>query len=833
MAVSRGKILSNEEILEIINNPIVLIKKQEIEKKGEGSIYFTIELSEIVKGKLKESLSFDLFGIDEIPMRWIKGDTKEHIDKTRNNSGFEATYLVYLTSSEGSLRIGEESYPIGEGLGYVFNEGEKHETINTGSEPRLLLGPMNERGERVGLPPFTLEGPGGSTIYLQQVSGDIQYSTDQLNWTTVGNLPLLVVNNNTGLGILTLEFSTDITFADSVGYFIIGSDNIQIGSNSLPETGVRRTITIDGISGYLGLISNSINSPIEPPYGYNNIYVYNLNIVATNGSLLTEGGGWIGQQEYGKSGTNNYIINCNSNGPINADVINLYGCGGIVGAFAGSSHDSDYPGELTIIGCSSSGEIGILSGGICGGYTADFYGDVIIKSCWSTGGISANGGGICGDSSGYNGSITIENCYSEGNISSLAGGICGSFPFSITIANCYSRGNIDGYAGGGIIGSMNIEILQTITISNCYSTGNINSDGGGIIGYTTYFIGTCTISNCFVCGGLGGVLGQIVADSSVINGSVSDYVTLSNNNYNNGWTKIKANEALTDIPITGQIGTIWVENTINQPYELLNMGFNPYNLTNISETPDLIQTMSFELSAGEFTSQAFIPLSTYSIIGFIDGPITSFLTITIDEINGIISTTTETEDGIYVLVVRNTGSYSYTQVTLTVNSSDPLPCLLKDTRVLTPNGYELVQNLNIGDKVVTSDNRISEIIKIKKTNCIGSIKTYPCLIPKNSIGNNYPNEDLIISQNHLIKYYNSWIIPKEYFRLDRTFTKINYYHLELENYLKDHLVINDGIVVESLGITDDKKNKLKYRKENLRRKGMRPKFIAKLTNGQK
>jgi hypothetical protein len=44
------------------------------------------------------------------------------------------------------------SYPITNNKGFIFSEGVEHSTINTGSEPRLILGPMSERANPVGVP---------------------------------------------------------------------------------------------------------------------------------------------------------------------------------------------------------------------------------------------------------------------------------------------------------------------------------------------------------------------------------------------------------------------------------------------------------------------------------------------------------------------------------------------------------------------------------------------------------------------------------------------------------------------------------------------------------
>jgi len=84
-------------------------------------------------------------------MRWIKGDTVPHVDV--GSSNFQNTYLLYLNDSPGKLIVDSQSYPIQANTGFVFNEGLSHESKNTENVPRLLLGPMNELIEPVGMSP--------------------------------------------------------------------------------------------------------------------------------------------------------------------------------------------------------------------------------------------------------------------------------------------------------------------------------------------------------------------------------------------------------------------------------------------------------------------------------------------------------------------------------------------------------------------------------------------------------------------------------------------------------------------------------------------------------
>jgi hypothetical protein len=76
-----------------------------------------------------------------------------HVDS--GPSAFENTFLVYLTDSPGEFVLGDSAFPIAENTAFVFPEGIHHETQGTGSVPRLLLGPMNEFAQPVGVPAAT------------------------------------------------------------------------------------------------------------------------------------------------------------------------------------------------------------------------------------------------------------------------------------------------------------------------------------------------------------------------------------------------------------------------------------------------------------------------------------------------------------------------------------------------------------------------------------------------------------------------------------------------------------------------------------------------------
>ena len=648
-------VLGHEQIASFFALEEVQAAKRKIDAQklasASASVYFTVAMTETIRSILKESFNLDLPSATSVPMRWIKGDIAPHVDVGFGAAvTFDTTHLMYLTDSPGLLMLGGTSYPITKGAAYTFPESIRHETIHTGSEPRLLLGPMSEEGFAVGGPiTTTIAGDGGSNVYIRQFEGSNEYSFDQINWLLF-NTPTTVINTDPSAGILTVELLSDFDLINDSDYFICGSSHIQFGSSSLKEDGSRPIITIDGVTGYPGLIQNGT----ETNDGNSNINVYNLVVDVSNGSTLVGNGGWLGQEYFGRDASDNYIINCSSTGPISNE------SGGIAGRRAGSGAGA----SLTIIGCSSSGEIDNEAGGIAGRLAGENGGSIRCESCWSTGFIGTEGGGITGEDTE---NATILNCYSTGEIDNESGGICGQDCENSTITGCYSTGLI-GAQAGGIVG----EYASGVTITNCYSLGSIGSDAGGIIGPTE---GTNTITNCYTAGTVTDDLGYIIGDSTEI--PLTCFSEAFTNAPGGTWNSANADTALITI-------FTWVPSIVNQPYELFNMGYTPYTIANIdiSGSPMLKRRVSSSLTAGSSTAGAIVTDKAYTILAISDGGMSS---ITIDATTGVISTTGSTAPGIYTIYLRNTGSYNITEYELTVTEGGGgtvatiVPCCARPT----------------------------------------------------------------------------------------------------------------------------------------------------------
>jgi hypothetical protein len=690
MANQYRYVFSDESIEWLVSRPEVVGAKARIQSKittsttSSMSEYFTIPLTSTIRSELFEAMGLHLSAnVTSIPMRWIAGDTPEHHD--HGASSFSNTYLVYLTSSPGNLIVDGVSYAIQRGYGYVFSEGLSHETVgttNVASEttPRLLLGPMSDTGFAVGVP--QLYQPGGTTVYVRQtaVGQIIEYSIDQITWYELYWFSY-IHNSDTSLGLLTIEFVTDITIDATIGgdngYFVCNSDNIQIGSRVLKPDGTRPVITIDGITNYAGFVQNGTGNG-GGTNGYNNIYVMNLEIRATGGAHLVNGGGWVGQGHFGNNTTasSNIIMNCHSNGPISNN------SGGIIG---------HYCGPVKCVACSSVGAIDQHAGGIVGSHSPVSAGALRCESCWTTGAIGHFAGGITGESSG---TAVVINCYSTGVINENAGGISGHLTGgngggAYAVSECYSTGTINDLAGG-IIGSDS----GVVTIANCYSLGAILATGGGILGRVPVSNSTNkSITNCYTTGTTDHAHSYIVANYTNVNTNLTVHlgtITLADNyseaaNASSGWSNTHANNVLIGAPASSSapVGAKWVYAGINTPYELYMMGHSPYTRTVITgeaTSPIIARSFATSASAGTSTAPALINSRLYSILQIVGGGGGGGGggAIAMNATTGAITTTRSTAAGTYTITLRNNGSYHITEYELTITEpiTEPYnPCV--------------------------------------------------------------------------------------------------------------------------------------------------------------
>ncbi|RLJ41690.1 Ca2+-binding RTX toxin-like protein [Litoreibacter meonggei] len=93
------------------------------------------------------------------------------------------------------------------------------------------------------------------------------------------------------------------------------------------------------------------------------------------------------------------------------------------------------------------------------------------------------------------------------------------------------------------------------------------------------------------------------------------------------------------------------------------------------------------------------------------------------------------------------GSLQFTEI------ENIVPCFTPGTSIATPRGEILVEDLMVGDKVITRDNGIQEIRWIGAKRMDGrelqnNPHLQPVLIQKGSLGNGLPERDMLVSPNH-------------------------------------------------------------------------------------
>jgi hypothetical protein len=225
MTSTFSNIFSDEDIKYLTQHPDTLSAKAKISISSSSDVvYFKISLTESIRNTLFSIFGLDLSNISEIPMRWIKGDISPH--KDGGSSKFEHTYLIYLNDSPGEFIVDSNSFLIKENTGFVFKEGTTHLTNNTGNVPRLLLGPMNEFIEPVGVLILYYTNyadalaMNGNSIASQAVSfvlGDSTYIVGNIGSYTLWRIAT-VVNQTTPLPTGVYSNGTDLNILYPNGY---------------------------------------------------------------------------------------------------------------------------------------------------------------------------------------------------------------------------------------------------------------------------------------------------------------------------------------------------------------------------------------------------------------------------------------------------------------------------------------------------------------------------------------------------------------------------------------------------------------------------------------
>ena len=378
----------------------------------------------------------------------------------------------------------------------------------------------------------------------------------------------------------------------------------------------------------------------------------------------------------------------------------------------------------------------------------------------------------------------VSNCSSDGDMVSQSGGIAGATCYYTTFSNCFSTGAIGGLGsvgGGGIIG----RLCKNCTINNCYSTGTIATSAGGIVGSNST---SCSVNNCYT-------IGEITTSGNGIFGSSSSGAATNNCIAfgDNIWSDTNANTTIAKNITSGDLLSTYSNNynktwtdisptTTSTPYKLTSFNISPYSPRTLSLSSGITQTSSTPINSG-----------TYSIVE-VNGSSTIPPEITINSTTGVLTFTSVSPDGTYVILVYCVGSGNYTVGTYTLTI---VTCLVKGTKIIklieNENVQCFVEDLKMDDYIKTTSGPMKiKFIKSYEVHNIDLIKK----INANSVDINIPNSDLYITNNHGILFNeNDYNIYSGKSQPKQKITKIdNYFKLTAENFNKSEQ-IEDGELV--------------------------------------
>ena len=123
-------------------------------------------------------------------------------------------------------------------------------------------------------------------------------------------------------------------------------------------------------------------------------------------------------------------------------------------------------------------------------------------------------------------------------------------------------------------------------------------------------------------------------------------------------------------------------------------------------------------------------------------------------------------------------------------------CFLGDAPVLTSRGYRPIREFAVGDSVMTADGREVAISRVFRKAYSPSAAANPYVIPKGSFG---ATRSVAISPNHEVMVAGRGMVKARDLGLKRMkmVEEFTYYNLELEDWVRDNLVIA-GVTCESL-----------------------------------
>jgi len=441
---------------------------------------------------------------------------------------------------------------------------------------------------------------------------------------------------------------------------------------------------------------------------------------------------------------------------------------------------------------------------------------------------------------GYSGGIGVK---STGNTITNRGTIIGGGPDAYSFGGVYTGVNFGPGATNGVLINYGIITNGDTHVSGSGNTWAVWVQGGAGVTVNNKSTGTISPGGVYVSGytisptSYASAHAGTVINAGLIQGfNNSFYPTAALNGifFKNGGTvtnlsggRILANGGSYGIEILGANGTIENAGTIgNASHTAVIMGAALTNLFILDSTGvDLgivnggaggHNTFEFGTAAALTTYSNTGNITNFNTISFLNGSTWDVQgnaafwagetlgnvgqTDTID-ITGFTATNTGVHTGTTALTLTNgvtnevihfaTATPSFTIVSGAFGTELLGICFCPGTKIRTPNGEVQVEDLSVGDTVVTLGGNTQNIAWIGKGKVLATRgkrgPATPVIVRKGALANNVPNADLHVTKGHAF-YFDGVLIPVEFLINHKTILwddraqEVEIYHVELATH---------------------------------------------------
>jgi autotransporter passenger strand-loop-strand repeat protein len=417
-----------------------------------------------------------------------------------------------------------------------------------------------------------------------------------------------------------------------------------------------------------------------------------------------------------------------------------------------------------------------------------------------------------------------------------AGGVVESFTF----AGNYPAGEFELLPDGGGGTDLTVTlaaITNSITVSSGQTDSNLTIGNGGTV---TVLTDGMIINTTFLSGGQGVVSGTEIGSTIATGGTVVVYGAATADQIYGlqllsgpaaGSTAIVSNETVYSggeifMPLKGAQATgITIESSgtgaVNGNATFSNIILNGGTLELESPKSTVLGGLTFTGTTGTILVSSLISSgsgNSETISGFGAGDVilidgfgngTSFsnsynsvLGLTIETVSNSSNPSNEKSQS---FTFAGSLAPSFFMDTTSGSNSEitAAPCFASGTRILTPRGEVQVQNLKVGDMVITREGedkpiqwigqRMLNLRQHPRPNTVQPIR-----IDAGAFNDATPNRDLVLSPDHAL-YLDGFLVPVKALVNGENIVQLNratvtYYHLELESH---EVIFADGTMVET------------------------------------